>query len=62
MSILFTLLIVLIIAGFVLWAIRLLPLDATIQTLIRGLVILIVVLYAIFVVLRIAGFNVPLKF
>ena len=55
---LITLLIILVVAGFALWAIRLLPLDATIQTLIRGIIILAVVVYAIMTVVKFAKINV----
>jgi hypothetical protein len=59
---LISLLIVLIVGGFIVWAVGLLPLDATIQKLIKGIVILLLVLYAILVVVKIAGFDVPIRF
>lgn len=51
-----TLLIVLILVGFLVWAVGLLPIDATFKQLIRGLAILIAVLYVIAVV---TGVSVP---
>ncbi len=56
----FYLIVVLIVAGFVVWAIDLLPIDGTFKTLIKGIAILIAVLYTVIVVLRLIGFAVPI--
>jgi hypothetical protein len=49
------LLIVLLIAGLVLWAISQFPLDPTIQRLVRVVIIVVVVIYLIYVLVPLLG-------
>jgi hypothetical protein len=53
-------LIVLVIAGLVLWAIQQFPLDATIVRLVRVVVIVAVVIYLLWFLLALAGAGPPL--
>ena len=61
MNDLIKLLAVLLVIGIVLWAIRFAPLDAAIQQLIRGIGILIAIVFVILFVLHIFGLAPGLK-
>ena len=52
-----SLIIGLIIVGFALWLVGVLPLDATIKTIIKGVVILVVVLWVLDAVLHVFGYG-----
>ncbi len=59
LSIFITLIVVLIVVGLVLWILGFLPLDPTIQQIIRGLVIILAVLYVLFTLLPLARGHLP---